>query len=103
MYFDLWFQELRSISMNISLSPEWAHFVDASVDAGPFKTPEEVIHAALRLLKAHELRPLPVVVSESHLEAALLDALKRGTSRSLTATDWSQLRMVIDQIAEEER
>lgn len=89
--------------MNISLSPEWTHFVETSIEVGPFDTPDEVIHAALRLLKGHGLRPLPVIASETDLKAALLDAVKTGTAKPLTDTVWSQLRMVVDQIAVEEK
>lgn len=89
--------------MNISLSPEWTHFVDISIESGPFETPEEVIHAALRLLKGHGLKPLPVIASETDLEMALLNAVNSGTTKLLTDTAWSQFRMVVDQIGVEER
>lgn len=40
--------------MNISLTPELEHFVQATVQSGRYRSANEVVHDALRLLKQQE-------------------------------------------------
>jgi antitoxin ParD1/3/4 len=65
-------------SMNISLTPELAKFVEREVESGLYHTASEVVRAGLRRLKEDQAARLPQAPRTlAELETQLLQSLDR--------------------------
>ena len=80
---------MRSMSLNVSLSPHLEEFIRQQVSAGRFQSASEVVQTALRLLEEqaqiHETRL-------AWLQCEIDKGLASGPAPPVTAAFWDSLR-----------
>ena len=89
--------------MNVTLSPEFEKLVNDKLQAGEYRSADEVVHAALRLFQKHEEdcavqgqvslgEPQPGDERlHSRLEMLFEEAEEMGHLSGVTAPDWDDL------------
>ena len=70
--------------MNVSLMPELQELVNEKVRSGQYASSDEVVSAALQLLKERE--------AEEFLENLLQEAEESGEPTEMTEQDWDDIR-----------
>jgi len=70
--------------MNVSLMPELQELVNEKVRSGQYSSSDEVVSAALQLLKERE--------AEEFLENLLQEAEESGEPTEMTEQDWDDIR-----------
>ena len=70
--------------MNVSLVPELQELVNEKVRSGQYGSSDEVVSAALQLLKERE--------AEEFLENLLQEAEESGEPTEMTEQDWDDIR-----------
>lgn len=90
--------------MDVTISPEFERLVREKLQAGEYRSADEVVNAALRLFKEHEEdraiiaqvnlgEPLPADDRvDTRLEMLLTEAEESGEAVDLTAHDWEDIR-----------
>ena len=71
--------------MNVSLMPELQELVNEKVRSGQYASSDEVVSAALQLLKEHDQ-------AEEFLEHLLKEAEGSGEPTEMTEQDWDDIR-----------
>jgi putative addiction module CopG family antidote len=75
---------LWASSMNVSLRPELAKFIDDKIQSGQYRSAEEAVNKAVELLKQQE-------EAENRLEHLLQEAEDSGPTTDMTAKDWAEI------------
>ena len=70
--------------MNVSLLPEFEELINQKVQSGQYGSSDEVVSAALQLLKERE--------AEEFLENLLQEAEESGEPTEMTEQDWDDIR-----------
>lgn len=70
--------------MNVTLRPDLEKLVQDKLQTGEFKSPDEVLNAALDLLKEQD-------EAERRLETLLHEAEQSGPATEMTAQDWAEI------------
>src|SRR6266478_5832282 len=75
----------RGEAMNVSLVPELQELVNEKVRSGQYGLSDEVVNAALQLLKERDQ-------AEERLETLLQEADENGEPTEMTEEDWDDIR-----------
>ena len=89
--------------MNVTLSPEFEKLINDKLQAGEYRSADEIVHAALRLFQKYEQdRGVPGQVRlgeprpaeerlHSRVEMLLEEAEEMGALSEMTGQDWDDL------------
>ena len=70
--------------MNVLLRPDLENLVNEKIKSGHYRSAEEVLNAALQLLKEHD-------EAEDRLESLLQEGEDSGPGMEMTAKDWAAI------------
>ena len=74
--------------MNLSVPEEWEPFIRAKMQSGRYRSEDEVLDEALRLLKEHDSKHAE---EKARVEALLIEGLDSGPSTPMTSEDWDEI------------
>lgn len=78
------------LMLNVSLRPELENLVNENVRSGEYRSNNEVLNAALQLLKERD-------EAEDRLEGLLQEAEGSGEPTDMTRQDWDDIRREVDE------
>jgi antitoxin ParD1/3/4 len=74
--------------MNLSVPEHWEPFIRAKMQSGRYRSEDEVLDEALRLLKEHDSEQAE---ERERIEALLIEGLNSGPSTPMTSEDWDEI------------
>ena len=74
--------------MNLSVPEKWKPFIRSKMQSGQYRSEDEVVDAALRLLERHDSKQAE---EESRIEALLIEGLDSGPATPMTSDDWDEI------------
>jgi antitoxin ParD1/3/4 len=74
--------------MNLTLPEKWMPFIRAKMQSGHYRSEQEVLDEALRLL---EERDSLHAADTARIEALLIEGLDSGPSTPMTSEDWDDI------------
>jgi antitoxin ParD1/3/4 len=74
--------------MNLNVSEKWKPFIRSKMRSGHYRSEDEVLDEALRLLKQRDSEHTE---EKMRIEALLIDGLDSGPSTPMTSHDWDEI------------
>jgi len=74
--------------MNLSVPDKWRPFIRGKVKSGHYRSEDELLDEALRLLKQ---RDSGLADEKVRIEALLIEGLDSGPSTPMTSDDWDEI------------
>ena len=81
--------------MNLNLPEKWKPFIRSKMQSGHYRSEDEVLDEALRLL---EQRDSEHTKQKMRLEALFIEGLDSGPSTPMTSHDWDEIEREGQQI-----
>ena len=81
--------------MNVDVPEKWKPFIRSKMQSGHYRSEDEVLDEALRLL---EQRDSERTEEKMRLEALLIEGLDSGPSTPMTSHDWDEIEREGQQI-----
>jgi antitoxin ParD1/3/4 len=67
---------------------KWESFIRNKIQSGRYRSEEEVLNEALRLLKEHDSKDAE---ERARIEALLVEGMDSGPSTPMTSEDWDEV------------
>jgi antitoxin ParD1/3/4 len=74
--------------MKLHVSEKWKPFIRSKIQSGHYRSEDEVLDEALRLLKQRDSEHFE---EKTRLEALLIEGLDSGLSTPMTSDDWDEV------------
>jgi antitoxin ParD1/3/4 len=74
--------------MNLNVPEKWRPFIRAKMKGGHYRSEDDILDEALRLLK---LRDSERTKEHVRIEALLIEGLDSGLSSPMTSSDWDEV------------
>ncbi len=74
--------------MNLSVPEKWEPFIRSKMQSGRYRSEEEVLEEALRLLKERDSEHAE---EKARVEALLIEGLDSGPSTLMTSDEWDEI------------
>jgi antitoxin ParD1/3/4 len=74
--------------MNLNVPEKWKPFIRSKMRSGHYRSEEEVLDEALRLLKQRDSEHAE---EKARIEALLIEGLESGASTPMTSEDWDEI------------
>jgi antitoxin ParD1/3/4 len=81
--------------MNFNVPEKWKAFIRSKVKSGHYRSEDEVLDEALRLLKQRDSEHSS---EKMRIEALLIEGLDSGSSTPMTSLDWDEIEREGQQI-----
>ncbi len=74
--------------MNLTVPKKWEPFIRSKIKSGHYRSEDEVLEEALRLLKQRDSER---VQEKMRIEALLIEGLDSGPSTPMSSIDWDEI------------